>query len=546
MFTCEPSAIPDELPLPRLTRVQLQNTLQFALEKADPADATAIWAAIEPTFIQYMADRITPNPKDVKGGFSRVDQSIQQNQITTMYQVGAQMGQQLTTAARIGTVLGACATNSSTADDAACLQGFIQSWGSRVLRRPLTSDDVAFYSADALDSGTPVDPGVVADVINALVNAPETLYRVEHGMDAGPSSVVSLSPFELASRLSYQFLQAPPDDTLWSLATSGQLSDPAVYAQQVSRLLSSPNAQEGLDEFLTEWLRLNELPPMNTLDTKPFFEAFAGTPLPSASTRGAMIADVTGAMHAAVSAGGTASSFLRDTHSYATDSYVAGLYGVTAWDGLSAPPTPASALRAGLITRPAMLATGTATTDPIHKGYQVRNAILCEQISGSPPPNANPMAPVPTGTQTTREVVTELTSTGACAGCHPVSINPAGFITEGFDSLGRERATEKVFSADGGLIASLPLDTTAVPWVTSSDQRSMSQPSELVEAIEQSQLFDSCLALRYFRFTYERNETPADGCVLSDLEKAARGGATLSDLYSRLVESTGFTTKRFQ
>src|SRR5262249_613383 len=148
---------------------------------------------------------------------------------------------------------------------------------------------------------------------------------------------------------------------------------------------------------------------------------------------------------------------------------------------------------------------------------------------------------------TTRQSVTARTGGGVCAACHTTLINPSGFITESFDALGRERTAEKIFDPQGNLIATLPIDTSAVPAVIPDDPPTMTQPGELMGAIDQSQLFHSCLALRYFRFTYERNEsTSKDGCALSELEKLARGGATLSQVLAHLVETDGYKQRRFQ
>jgi hypothetical protein len=540
VFSCATGATPAELPLPRLTRTQLQNALQFALQLANPADATAIWAQVASTFNEYPPDLITPAPGDLHGGFSRTDQSIQQAQINTMYLVGQQIGTQLTNSqARMSAVLGSCYAKDGGVP---CLEAFIQSWGSRVLRYPLTTADVAFY-ADA--GGAPLDPQNVANIIATLLNAPQMLYRVEHGTD--DAGVSPLSDFELASRLSFQFWQGPPDDALWNAAVNGQLSDPAQYHQQVMRLLTSPNAYVGLDEFVSQWLRINELPPMNLLGTDPAFEAFAGSLLPVSTTTLAMIADTLGAFHYQVADGGRPSDFLSDNHSYATDPLVASIYGVPVWDGVSAPPTPSSAARAGLLTRPAMLATSLVNTRPIHKGYQVRNSLLCDQV-GSPPANVNRTPPAATGSQTTRQVVTNITSGASCAGCHAAIINPAGFITESFDALGRERTVENLYSPDGGaLLASLPVDTSAVPGVILSDQRTMSTAAELTSAIDDSLLYHSCLARRYFRWTYERNENAVnDSCLLSDLEQVTRSGAPLSTVLSHLVEQPNYKQKRFQ
>ena len=44
--------------------------------------------------------------------------------------------------ARLGTVVGACATDTNTSNDATCLDAFIKKFGARALRRPLAADEV--------------------------------------------------------------------------------------------------------------------------------------------------------------------------------------------------------------------------------------------------------------------------------------------------------------------------------------------------------------------------------------------------------------------
>jgi hypothetical protein len=259
-----------------------------------------------------------------------------------------------------------------------------------------------------------------------------------------------------------------------------------------------------------------------------------------------MIGDVLASAAATVAAGGSATDFLTDKHSYAQDTYVAGLYGVTPWSGSGAAPVLPSAKRSGLITRAAMLTTGTAITRPIHKGYLVRNALLCQQL-GAPPPNAAAMMPMPSAGVTTRQAVTNLTSGGVCSSCHTTRINPPGFITEGFDALGRERTEEPIFDAQGNVTARLPVDTSTTPAVTTTDMRVMSDPNELTKAIDDSKLYHSCLARQYFRFTARRTEVLAkDGCMLSALEDAARSGAPLTKVFSTVAGAATFKNRRFQ
>jgi len=544
VFSCDRSAQPAELPLPRLSRAQLEGTLRSAIRLALPKEESEIWAKVVPHFARYPADTKTPAPGDLKGGYGRVDQAIQQAQIDAMYETAGAIGQELTASAkRISGMMGGCATDDSTANDRKCLEAFIEDWGSRVMRSPLSADDIAYYAGDA--GTTPVSPAAVADVITAILNAPQTLYRVEHGTEDS-TAVSALSAFEVAARLSLHFWEEPPDDQLWKAAQDGSLLDPGIYAAELDRLAQSSQARATLDEFVAQWLRLDELPPLDALNADPMFQAFAGGDLPPANSRQVMIDDVLASMWNTVSSGGTLSDFLNDRHSYAQDPYLAGIYQVAVWDGVSTPPLFPSAKRSGLLTRAAILATGTAGTRPIHKGYLVRNALLCRQV-GAPPPNVNTNPPAPTATLTTRQTVTELTSGGVCGGCHSSIINPPGFITEGFDGLGRERTEEKLFDPRGKVVASLPIDTSAVPAVDPGDDRTLKDPVELSQAIDESRLYHSCMARHYFRFAMSRFETPErDGCLLSELEAAARGDEPLREVLEVIAKSPSFKAKRFE
>ena len=104
-----------------------------------------------------------------------------------------------------------------------------------------------------------------------------------------------------------------------------------------------------------------------------------------------------------------------------------------------------------------------------------------------------------------------------------------------------------MFDAQGNVLASLPIDTSAVPEVDQGDLRSMKDAVELSQAIDESGLYHSCLAGHYFRFALSRFESPEqDGCLLSELETAARSGKPLVDVLKVVAESASFKARRFE
>src|SRR6185295_8309543 len=115
-------------------------------------------------------DRREAVPQDLHGSYRRLDQSLQQIHVEATYDVAVALGAALTTSARLGTVVGACATDTSTSNDATCLDTFIKKFGARALRRPLATDEVDFYKTA---TGTTLSAAAYADLIGLFVTAPE-------------------------------------------------------------------------------------------------------------------------------------------------------------------------------------------------------------------------------------------------------------------------------------------------------------------------------------------------------------------------------------
>src|SRR4029078_3888479 len=221
-----PAAKPPAASLRRLTSSQYRSTLTSlaAWSLGDAAKGSAAMPELTDTRPALRDDQREPVSQDLHGSYRRLDQTLQQEHVDTYYAVGVAMGAALTTSARIGTVVGACATDGNASNDADCLDKFIQRFGSKVLRRPVTPEETTFYKS-VYGASTAADPAAYADVIGVMLNAPQFLYFVEHGSTAvaGQPNVYEVSPFELAARLSFQFWETTPDDELQKVAADGTL-----------------------------------------------------------------------------------------------------------------------------------------------------------------------------------------------------------------------------------------------------------------------------------------------------------------------------------
>ena len=101
-------------------------------------------------------------------------------------------------------------------------------------------------------------PVRIANLIEALMQSPNFLFRTELGAPSGKSEIVGLTAFETAAALSYYAWRAPPDDELLELADSGALLAPDTLAAQARRLFADPRARTTIVDFVTEWLHFGD------------------------------------------------------------------------------------------------------------------------------------------------------------------------------------------------------------------------------------------------------------------------------------------------
>jgi hypothetical protein len=433
--------------------------------------------------------------------------------------------------------------------DASCMPGFIADVGSRVLRHPLSTEERDFFLTDVYQAAGN-HPDGFRDVVLVWLTSPWFTHQIEHGdpsVPTGDPDTVALTPHELANRLSLHAWNAPPDDALWALAESGQLLDPAVYDQQVDRLFADPRAQLGHDVFVEDWLQLHEIPILYAQVGLPGFDAFRGSIDPGWDLHDRVRDDLLDLWDYHLAAGNTLDDLFTGAPNTVMDPAVGALYGLAPselWDGVSA-PAPLATGHGGLLTRPAFHVTGTTSTRPIHKGVLVRRRVLCDQL-GDPPADLGVLPYLdPASSQRERtELLTERPGT-VCNSCHE-QINGLGYLTEGFDALGRVRSQEDVYDVwSGDLLATWPVDDAAVAQVEHGDTRTLTGADALGAELAASGKPDACLSRFWFRHTWGRTEDDAvDGCVLQDVEQRLASGESLDSALRASARSDAFRLRR--
>ena len=506
----------------RLSRTQYENTVHDLLEAQLPSYSKDTWSEVSLAFAAMPDDTIAKSAP-----FATMDQAVSQQHVDTYLAIAQAAAQALTSDdARVAALL-SCRAGEPDGD---CVARFIRSLGRRAFRHTLSESEFGYLSSVYAAQG--IDVAALRDLIVVALDAPQFLYRVELGaLPVGnQKNVFALSAVEQVTRLAYHFWQTMPDDSLLDLAEQTGVEDDASYQKLVDDVAHDARSDRSLRVFVREWLHLDDLRPLDSLLGDPTFEAFVGADRPSPELRTAMIDDVLDSFAFHLARDDSFSDWFTSPYSFATGDELAALYGSAKWDGKdSEPPRFPPGERAGLLTRAALLSTGTARTRPIMKGVFVRDRILCDSVP-PPPANATTIPAELTSKMSTREVVEALTQQpkSTCASCHSTLINPLGFATENYDALGRIRSKEVLYSAEGKELGATAVETNSVPRIWQHDKQASSGAGDLTALILDSGKAEACFARQYIRFAYGRREDDqVDGCALEAVRSALHDGQSL-------------------
>jgi hypothetical protein len=411
--------------------------------------------------------------------------------------------------------------------DDACARRFVEGFGARVYRRPLSRDEVD-GAMEVYGTGT-ARGGFAAGVLLALemmLQAPQFLYHLEEGAPTRDDPAVRrLTPHAFASRLSYALWASMPDEALFQAAAAGKLDRPEGIRAEVSRMLAHPRAQEGLRGFFLQWLGASELAAL-TKDPKLF-------PKFTAALRRAMESELVDFVDEIVRRGdGKLETLLTSTAAPIAAS-LGELYGIAAPE----PGRPAELdrqQRAGLLTRAGVMAVHAHEnqTSPVLRGAFVRENVLCQKLP-PPPADVNNTPPEPDGKATTRERFRQHRADPSCAGCHDL-IDPVGMAFENYDAIGAWRATD----------ARQPVN--AADQLTGTDaDGAFANAVDLSARLARSGQVEACVVRQYFRFALARLEGERDACVVASLREAfAKSGRSVRDLVAAVATTEAFRHAR--
>lgn len=348
-----------------------------------------------------------------------------------------------------------CQNPAAEAD--ACADKFIREFGQDAYRRPLENDEVAHLMTvfhAALDGGT-YDEGIEL-VVRAMLQSAAFLYLTEIGANPG-AATVQLTPYELASAVSFLVQGRPPSKALIQKAVEGKLDTPEGRLEIVGDAdiglfavdQTAFNAQTRAVKVFKEWLGTDRI--ADTAKDSNIYPEFAGV---KAALEQETSQFLTGAVTSGAAPGGSLTELLGGTWSM-VNAPLAKVYGVTA-PGASDTDFVRVDLpgRRGVLNQGAFLSVFAHAHEsaPVLRGVAIMRRVACVTVLSPVDLNLAVVPPLPDPSKSTRQRFTTH-ATVDCVGCHK-NIDNFGFAFEGFDGMGKARTMDNGTPVDASVVIS--------------------------------------------------------------------------------------------
>ena len=418
---------------------------------------------------------------------------------------------------------------ANPADEPACAKAILSTLARRAYRRAVTDADLEvplglYRDARAKDG---FEAGVEIG-LRAILASTEFLFRIERDpVNVAPNTVYRVSDVELASRLSFFLWSSVPDDELLNLATKRQLSDPAVLARQVRRMMADPRADAFVRNFAGQWLFLRNLDAV--VPVQSVFPDFDD------ALRQSFRRETELFFESIVRENRSALDLLRADYTFVNER-LASHYGIPNIKGehFRRVTLPADSKRRGLLGQGSIL---TVTSYPDRTSPVVRGKWILENLLGTPPPPPLPNVPPLRATDTSgvvlpmRQRMERHRSNPVCASCHAM-MDPLGLSLENFDAVGRWRTLGE---------SSAPIDASGM----APDGTRFDGPDGLRSTLLRSDRFVSTLTEKILTYALGRGLEYYDApSVRTILRGAAQDDYRFSSLIVGVVQSAPFRMRR--
>lgn len=509
--TTGPATDPGRVTLHRLNRVEYGNTLRDLIG-ASPTVADDLPIDDRGSGFDNMADVLTVSPLHV-----------------SVFHAAAK---KVAAEALADPVRRASVVACDLAQGDVCVSQVLKGFAERAWRRPVTDAEVGRLQTvvgTARSNGDATEVGLGL-ALRAVLLSPHFVFRVE--LDPEPTSATphALSPYELASRLSYFLWSSMPDTALLQSAQSGALSDPSTLGAEARRLLADPRARALVDNFAGQWLHLRAIDGLQP-DPKLF-------PDVDAALLGAMKAESERLFSDIAFQGAPLLDLLTASYGYVNDR-LASHYGLPAVGSneLVRVDLSNNSQRGGFLTHGGFLSLTSHVnrTSPVVRGKWVMDELLCATVP-APPPDVNLAAVSMAKEQglTQRQALEQHRADPKCFACHTL-MDPIGLGLENYDAIGTYREQD----------AGHPIDASGqLP-----SGEAFAGAKQLSALIAAKPEFLRCAAKKLYTYALGRPPVDAPGHLdaptLASLNAAlAENQYAFDELLVRIVTSSPFTSRR--
>jgi hypothetical protein len=417
---------------------------------------------------------------------------------------------------------------------AGCDRTFITAFGQRTFRRPLTEQEITRYLglfAPAVTGGS-FDKGMEL-VVRAMLSSPYFLYRSEMG-ERGSDGSYKLTPFEIATALSFFLWGTTPDDQLLEAARSGALGRPDGFETAARRLLDDRRSRPAVVTFFREWLGTDGF--LFTNKDSAIYPSFDD------AVRKAMVEEQDAFIsHAVFESTGKLDELYNADYVFASLP-LARFYGLTGGGATATKipgrATPQAGPRGGLLLLGSVLGMHAHPNEssPVRRGVFVRGRLMCQTLP-PPPENLNIMPPGLDPTLTTRVRFARHSTDDLCKSCHRF-IDPVGFGFERYDGVGAYRSQEggQPIDASGEVMGleDLNADTTTP----------FDGPDNLAKMLAGSPNAQACFARQMFRYARGGEDGGKDACAIRQLQSLfIQSGFDIRRLLLEVVRQKSFLTR---
>ena len=278
-----------------------------------------------------------------------------------------------------------------SASDQNAARSFIQQFGLKAFRRPLSDDEADKYLRLFLtvSNQTREFNAGAQLVVEAMLQSPNFLFRVQRQKEQVATAMPvkqKNAQFEIASRLSYLLWDTMPDDEMLQATLKSEYTTVAQIEAQARRMLDDPRARVALDEFLAQWMRFDRVQDA-TRDRRKFREF-------NSEVAAAMTEETRQLFRHLVWNDKNFMEFFSADYTFISTS-LAQIYGMPSpSEEFSRVDYPPESGRSGVLGHGSflVLTSKPADTSPTSRGLFVRNHFLAQEIA-PPPPGVNSVLP---------------------------------------------------------------------------------------------------------------------------------------------------------